>query len=91
MRRIEEESAKNRYVQAVRQNGQVRLRELERWGVLVHQLPHAVQEEQEQGCLREDKTHVMEGCQRSRVQGSHLDSRGVASPGRCMLWEAHSR
>lgn len=69
MRRIEEEGAKNRYVQAVRQNGQVRLCELERWRMLVHQLPHAVQEEQEHGSLHEDKTRVMEGCQRSEASG----------------------
>lgn len=42
MRRIEEEGAKDRYVQAIRQNGQVRLRELKRWGMLVHQLPDTV-------------------------------------------------
>lgn len=73
-------------------SGQVRLCELERWEMLMHQLPHAVQEEQEHGSLRGDKTRVMAVCrpvrsQWSLVQCSHLDS---CLSGHCMLWEAHS-
>lgn len=81
MRRIEEEGAKNRYVQAVRQNGQVRLCELERWRMLMHQL-HAVQEEQEHGSLRGDKT--LQGWRCATRSGAAWSSGTVQPPDSCL-------
>lgn len=50
MCRVEQEGAEERNMHAVRQNSQVRLGELEGRAVLLNQLPHTLQEEQEDWC-----------------------------------------
>lgn len=64
----------------------------------MHQLPHAVQEEQEHGSLREDKTRVMEGCQRSEASGPGYSaatwtaaSLGTACSGKHIPGDCHSQ
>ena len=52
---VEEEGAEDRNPHAVTQQRQVGLCELEGGRVLVHQLPHAVQEEQEQRRLEQER------------------------------------
>ena len=69
VRRVEQEGAEQGHTGAVVQHRQVSLRELEGRWALLQQLPRSVQEEQEHGSLHEDKTRVMEGCQRSEASG----------------------
>lgn len=52
--RIEEKRTKEWDPHAVAQYDQIGLRELERSRILVHQLPHAVQEEHEQWGLNQE-------------------------------------
>lgn len=47
MGRIKEESAEDRHVDAVGEDGQIRLGKLEGCAVLLNQLPHTLQEKQE--------------------------------------------
>ena len=64
---VEQEGAEDRNPHAVAEQHQVGLGELEGGRVLVHQLPHAVQEEQEERRLEED-----------RRNGGHQPRREVA-------------
>lgn len=60
MSRIKEESAEDWYVNAVGQDGQVCLGKLESCPVLLNQLPHTLQEEQEDWGLTLRKTNAQE-------------------------------